>query len=173
MQEKRTMQRTARFHRPIPGSQRGAALVIGLILLLVLTVLAISGVNSASLEFFMAGNEQFRQNAFQAAETGIEQALVRGQFAASGLPTDTEAIPGNNTPSDAYTAVISKPLGNTPQPAIWGNSWDSFSTFHFDITSTGSSVRSAQAVNVQGVARVVPYDSQTQAPGQGLGNSLN
>ena len=44
--------------------QRGAALVIGLILLLVLTLLAVTGMNTASTELIMAGNEQYRQNAF-------------------------------------------------------------------------------------------------------------
>ena len=154
-------------------SQRGAALVIGLILLLVLTVLAISGVNSASLEFFMAGNEQFRQNAFQASETGIERAMVNGLYVVGGAPTDTETIAGNNTPSDAYTAIIRKPLGNAPQPAIWGNSWNSFSSYHFEIRSTGTAVRNAQALNFQGVASIAPFDSQTQMPGSGLGNAFN
>src|SRR5690606_2858774 len=36
--------------------QRGAALVVGLILLMVLTVLAISGMNTSTLELQMAGN---------------------------------------------------------------------------------------------------------------------
>ena len=53
------------------SQQRGAALVIGLLLLLVLTILAVSGMNSASMEFVMAGNDQFRANAFTAAEAGI------------------------------------------------------------------------------------------------------
>jgi type IV pilus assembly protein PilX len=157
----------------IKHRQSGAALVIGLILLLVLTVLAISGVNSASLEFFMAGNEQFRQNAFQAAETGIERAMVNGLYVVGGLPTDTETIAGNNTPTDAFSAVIAKPLGNAPQPAIWGNSWNSFSSYHFEITSTGTAVRNARSVNLQGVASIAPFDSQTQMPGAGLGNTWN
>ena len=46
------------MHTSPLNSQRGAALVIGLLLLLVLTVLAISGMNSASVEFLMAGNDQ-------------------------------------------------------------------------------------------------------------------
>src|SRR5690606_37277184 len=58
--------------------QRGAALVVGLILLMVLTVLAISGMNTSTLELQMAGNTQFSENAFQAAETGIEVALAAG-----------------------------------------------------------------------------------------------
>ena len=52
--------------------QRGAALVVGMILLMVLTLLAISGMNTATLELQMAGNAQYSENAFQASETGIE-----------------------------------------------------------------------------------------------------
>jgi type IV pilus assembly protein PilX len=60
--------------------QRGAALVVGLILLLVLTLLAISGMTTASLELQMAGNEQYQERAFQAADAGIEQAMAAGVF---------------------------------------------------------------------------------------------
>jgi type II secretory pathway component PulK len=58
--------------------QQGAALVIGLILLVVITVLAISGMNTATTELAMARNDQNYENAFQAAETGLEQALLAG-----------------------------------------------------------------------------------------------
>jgi len=143
--------------------------VIGLILLLVLTVLAISGVNSASLEFIMAGNEQYRQNAFQASETGIERAMVVGNYNPGAA---AQTINGSNTASDTYTAVITPQLNGTPQPAIWGNSWNSFSTYHFEVASTGSAARNAGAINTQGVAVIAPSDP-TVTPGGGLGNALN
>ncbi len=60
--------------------QRGAALVVGLLLLLVLTVLAISGMTMATLDLQMAGNHQFEERAFQAAEAGIERAIAAGIF---------------------------------------------------------------------------------------------
>lgn len=60
--------------------QQGAALVIGLILLVVITVLAVSGMNTATTELAMARNDQNYENAFQAAETGIENALTQGSF---------------------------------------------------------------------------------------------
>jgi type IV pilus assembly protein PilX len=63
-----------------PARQEGAALVVGLILLLVLTLLAISGMTTASLELQMAGNEQYQERAFQAADAGIEQAMSTGVF---------------------------------------------------------------------------------------------
>ena len=44
--------------------QSGAALVVGLLLLLVLTILAISGMTTATLELQMAGNEQYQERAF-------------------------------------------------------------------------------------------------------------
>ncbi len=72
------------------GAQRGAALVIGLLLLLVLTILAVSGMNSASLEFVMAGNEQYRANAFSAAEAGIERTLDSGTFNPAVLTQNPE-----------------------------------------------------------------------------------
>jgi len=150
--------------------QRGAALVIGLILLLVLTILAISGVNSASMEFFMAGNEQYRQNAFQAAETGIERSMVLGTY--NPATAIGQTITGINVGTDTYTAQIMPQMGGLPQPALWGNSWNSFSTYHFVVTSAGVAARNSSATNNQGVAVIAPSDPTVQ-PGNGLGNALN
>ena len=148
-------------------SQQGAALVVGLLLLLVLTLLAISGMNSASLEFIMAGNEQYRSNAFQAAEAGIEQTISLGTFN-PGTPPQT--LTGTPTATDSWTATVTPQLGGVPLAAIWGNSWNSFSTYHFEIASTGTSVRSANAVNLQGVAVISPWDPTVQ-PDPLLGNT--
>lgn len=71
--------------------QRGAALVIGLLLLLVLTILAITGLSTATLELRMAGNQQYQKRAFQFAEAGVEQAIIAGIYAT--------AIPDNYTPA--------------------------------------------------------------------------
>jgi hypothetical protein len=62
------------------GKQSGAALVIGLLLLVVITVLAVSGMSTATTELAMARNDQSYENAFQAAETGLEQALAQNRF---------------------------------------------------------------------------------------------
>ena len=60
--------------------QHGVALVVALLLLLVLTMLALSGMTSAALELLLSGNVQYQEQAFQAAEAGIEQALAAGGF---------------------------------------------------------------------------------------------
>ena len=84
------------------SKQSGAALIVGLILLVVITVLAISGMNTATTELAMARNDQNYENAFQAAETGLEQALAQGQFSTTGAVTVTQFINSH----DQVTAMI-------------------------------------------------------------------
>lgn len=74
------------------SKQQGAALVVGLMLLVVITVLAISGMNTATTELAMARNDQAYENAFQAAENGLETALSQGQFATVGKTEITQSI---------------------------------------------------------------------------------
>lgn len=78
-------------------NERGAALVVALLLLLVLTVMAASGMTAALLEVQMAGNEQHQERAFQAAEAGIAQAMAAGPFttdpAASAAQWDELSVP--------------------------------------------------------------------------------
>lgn len=60
--------------------QQGAALIVGLMLLVVITILAVSGMNTATTELAMARNDQSYENAFQAAETGLETAMGQNTF---------------------------------------------------------------------------------------------
>ena len=166
-----------RTHPPIASrrAQRGAALVVGMLLLLVLTLLAISGMNTASLELAMAGNMQYHENAFRAAETGIEQAMVVGMFNPGDPPQRLPETDGETTPigdsGDHFFATITPQLDGAPQPALWGSSWDSFSTYHFQIDSNGASARNAVVTTTQGVAVIAPFDS-TVTPGPGLPTTL-
>jgi type IV pilus assembly protein PilX len=145
-------------------TQRGAALVVGMLLLLVLTLLAISGMNTASLELAMAGNAQYSQNAFQASEAGIEQAFRAATLNPSAAAQRMPATEGTSTPipntggNDAFVALVTPAMGGAALPALWGSTWDAFSTFHFEILSTGTSVRNATAANRQGVAVIAPAD---------------
>jgi type IV pilus assembly protein PilX len=155
----RAMKATVRPISRAGSRQQGAALVVGLLLLLVLTLLAISGMNSASLEFIMAGNEQYRSNAFQAAEAGIEQSILQGNF---NPVVANEVIPGAANGPDTWAAVVNSQLAGKALGAIWGNSWNSFSTYHFEIVSTGTATRSSNAVDTQGIAVISPWDPTVQ-----------
>lgn len=151
------MRTVTRFNYQLPfrtaRRQRGAALVVGLLLLAVITLLAIAGMNSASLELVLAGNTQVQQKAFQASEQGIEEQLVLGGFVPGG---DDESASGGTSP-DTYSTVLSSDLGGAPQPAIWGNDVNAFSTYHFQIKSVGASARGTTTTHRQGVAVLAPY----------------
>ena len=161
---------TSRSERPRRQRERGAALVIGLILLLLLTLLAVSGMNSASLEFIMAGNEQYRANAFQAAETGIEQSMALGAFNPGAA---AQALTGANNATDLWNSTVTPQMNGAPLPAVWGFSWNSFSSYHFEVQSTGTSARGSKAINVQGVAVIAPYDPAVVPDPNQVSNQLN
>lgn len=56
---------------PVPARQRGIALVMALVFLLLLTLMGIAALNTTSLEEKMAGNVKDRNLAFQAAESAL------------------------------------------------------------------------------------------------------
>ncbi len=70
----------------MPGrtEQRGTVLVIGLVILTLLTVLAVTSMSTVATELHMARNAQNNETVFQAAESGLEQALALGPFDTSG-----------------------------------------------------------------------------------------
>ncbi|WP_341645049.1 pilus assembly PilX family protein [Thauera sp. SDU_THAU2] len=60
--------------RYAPVRQRGAALIIGLIMLLILTLLGVTAISNVTLQERMAGSLMDRNLAFQAAEIALRRA---------------------------------------------------------------------------------------------------
>ena len=128
--------------------QGGAALVIGLMLLVIMTLLAVSAVNTASTELVMAGNEQFRERAFQAAEAGIEQATKElatvPQTGTTVTTTDTAIA---SMTGDKFT-IGSTYIGEDED--VPNFSANKFVGLDYRIVSTGQSLRNSQSVHTQG-----------------------
>ena len=158
--------RSRRYHRVTGINRRtgkGAALVVGLLLLLVLTLLAVSGMGTSTLELQMAGNQQYSEKAFQAAEVGIERAFRSGVYntaSTSPVPATpvTSTDPSKNpetyettTKFDPATGVTAVPAGGFSMGVGAG-----YNAYHFDISSTGTSAREATATNVQSFYVVGP-----------------
>ena len=119
--------------------QSGAALIVGLLLLVVITVLAVSGMSTATTELAMARNDQNYENAFQAAETGLEAALAQGQFNALGTVTITQYVNSN----DSFDARI-EPDGDptiVPDRAFSLGVGSGVVAYHFVATSEAKSER--------------------------------
>jgi type IV pilus assembly protein PilX len=125
------------------GKQRGAALVVGLVLLVVVTVLAISGMNTATTELAIARNDQNFENAFQAAETGLELALSQGFF--TTVPPETTLAQYNIT-ENAYSVNTNIEFDTTtlvPDKAFSLGVGSGIAAYHFVAEATAESTRVA------------------------------
>jgi type IV pilus assembly protein PilX len=155
-------------------SQRGAALVIGLLLLVVLTLLGVVGMNIATSELAVATNEQLRLRAFQAAENGIERAIPT---LATDVGTDGDIVTVNaaadGSPRDGGGAALdrfetqSRFVAAFPIPK--NASGDTFEAYHYEIASTGTTNRGARSAHVQGTYIVRRSDGSTFGGGGGPG----
>jgi len=125
------------------ASQRGATLIVGLVLLLVLTVVGVSGMNTATMEINMAANTQFQQDAFEMTEDGIDEVL-------SGRDYTTDAVRSldwsGNQDYDRHAATTYRMNTDVPDAAF---SADEVEAFHFDIRSVGRGPRNAQSEHTQ------------------------
>ena len=112
--------------------QQGAALVVGLMLLVVITILAVSGMNTATTELAMARNDQTYENVFQSAEKGLENALGHDAF--------STAAPIIVTPTTTTYEVVSATIqfeGTTmvPDRAFSLGAGSGIAAYHFLATS--------------------------------------
>jgi type IV pilus assembly protein PilX len=112
--------------------QQGAALIVGLLLLVVITILAMSGINTATTELAMARNDQTLEYAFQSAEKGLETALSQGVFSTTA--------PVVVTPVTAPNEVVSATIqfeGSTivPDKAFSLGAGSGIAAYHFLVTS--------------------------------------
>ena len=124
--------------------QSGAALVVGLMLLVVITVLAVSGLNTATTELAMARNDQNYENAFQTAETGLARALWTGNFnTTTATSTEGESGAGGN---ETYRATITYETDTiVPDKAFSLGVGTGVRAYHFVVTSESVSRRQAGA----------------------------
>jgi len=76
----------------INKKQTGAVLFISLIMLTVISLIAVSSMQSSNLQELMAGNGQDQITAFEAAESAIREAearLTSGEFVLADFDSDT------------------------------------------------------------------------------------
>ena len=137
------------------AEQSGATLIVGLVLLLVLTVVGVSGMNMATMEITMAGNAQFQQDAFQMAETAIDIQIAQRDYTTTA-PTSLARLGGN--PANNRQSVTTFQL-TTPVPDIafsMGTTTSAVQAFHFDIVAVGTGPRNATSQHNQSFYVVGP-----------------
>jgi Tfp pilus assembly protein PilX len=143
--------------RKLHSRQRGAALVMGLILLVVITLLAVVGMNIANTELASATSEQLRMRAFNAAETGLEARIQSLPLDGDTDPTPDvrAAVAVENSPRNTATGTAADTYTTTTTYRGQGNMLSRYSAgtfvgFHYSVESTGRSVRNAEAVHTAG-----------------------
>ncbi|MGL6160039.1 pilus assembly PilX family protein [Microbulbifer sp.] len=104
--------------RLLPSSkitaQRGATLLVGLIMLLLMTVIGLAAMRGSGMQELMAGNMRDRNQAFQAAEAGLRAG--EGVLNGATLPTFS---------TGATTTGYVKDLANSRRTGFWDTySWN-------------------------------------------------
>jgi PilX N-terminal len=146
--------------------QRGAALVIASVILLIITLLGVLSLAAAALELRMSGNLQYQDRAFQAAEFAIEQALSSELLSTAitfssprtfPAPGAEALVPGSGTDTYAYRLYFDSSAGGTLIPG-GSASGTVLVAYHFVIVGTGHSSRGARATHTQGFYVTGPPD---------------
>jgi type II secretory pathway component PulK len=125
---------------------RGAVLVIALVLLLIVTLLATTGMAMSITEFVMAGNEQFHRKAIDAASAGVETVIAR---LVTSPPEQRASVSASGATAAGEFIASVKDVG--AESNLTGFSSEKFIGRHFDINSEGASVRNASDAQIQGV----------------------
>jgi type IV pilus assembly protein PilX len=139
-------------------SQSGAALVIALIMMIVLTLIGLASIFTSTFEIKISGNKRCTTDAFYSADSGVQ--VVKANV--------DNFSPHNNNPYNALADTVANPYNPTNAQGIvtynasqqgaprgQGVSATNFEFEHFVIASTGSTCAATTTVN-ETVVRLVP-----------------
>lgn len=122
-------------------TQRGATLVVGLVFLLILTILGISGMRMARSQLVMAGNEQFYAQAINIAEAAINAQIADNSFLLS-YTSPSNPVSVTPTFSGGGSSMIEY-LNQGPAPD--GGYSDDILTYRFRIDAAAQAPAGANA----------------------------
>lgn len=136
--------------------ERGAALVIALMLLLVMTIIGIAGMSSSTLELRMSGNTQMFYNAFQSAECGISATMAKGENFDGKDKTSAEVVKDCALPTVMVTRLYDSQHMECPRKGEASASSVGFlECEYYDVDSDYDASGAAPAHIYQGVAKEV------------------
>lgn len=136
--------------------QRGVALAVALVVLLILTILGVSALVSTALEGLMAGNAQEQNRALQAAETGIDVAFTTADaFSINEKVTGNVPTIGTYYAKSTYTNSFQ---GFTKPPRSQSGAYSAtrFSAARFMTVSVGEANSGAKTTLTQGLYQITP-----------------
>jgi Tfp pilus assembly protein PilX len=95
----------------VRGRQQGVALVIGMIMLVLLTLLVVSAINTSTTNLKIAGNMQSEDEARAMAQQAIEQFISSySNFSPVPVGPTTTGFDVNNDTTNDYSVTVAKPV---------------------------------------------------------------
>lgn len=143
-----------RTNKPSRTRQSGAVLIVAMIILVILTLLGVTAMNTSSLQERIASNTQEQVHAFQAAETGLNQAFADNlSYDIMDDYTTAPATFAGSADSASYAPTF---LGFSPPPPGSLYSATSFQAAHFNFRATGTSATNLSIVLNGGAYQIAP-----------------
>lgn len=151
--------------KPMPTNrhreQSGAVLVIAMVILLMLTLLGVTAMNTTSLEEKMASNSQEQKQATQSADTGYSEAFAdAGAYEGDTCAGGNEEAPvtvANFSGSDNTLTYCSRQRGYSNVPPEYAEDWgEGFQAMHFNMRSSGTTPGGLSVTVNGGAYLVVP-----------------
>jgi PilX N-terminal len=155
-------------------SERGMALIIALVMLVLLTILGAWVLNSASTDIHISGNYRNNQQAFYAGDaainyltnantlstaysgmTGTNYSYCLGPAPCNPAPPLTMSVVSQATGTVEFLRSGPLPLGSAYDADVDYNGNPQFHGLYFNIQSSGTGMNNAQAVIEAGVVQVV------------------
>ena len=145
-----------RMNYPNRTRQSGAVLIVAMIILVILTLLGVTAMNTTSLQERIAANTQEQVHAFQAAETGLNLAFADNlAYDISSTYTGGATLTpfAGSADSASYIPTF---MGFSPPPPGSLYSATSFQAAHFNFRATGNSATNLSIVLNGGAYQIAP-----------------
>jgi hypothetical protein len=136
------------------GNERGMALILALVMLVLLTILGAWALDTSSTDLKIAGNSTKFLNAFYTADGGIGFAINPTKLTETYLAANnTKTFPQNIGSGSAVIIAQFLTPGPLPQGSIYDSELENgkpkFSGLYFAVNSTGNSAVALEAGVVQ------------------------
>lgn len=153
------------------GNERGSVLIVGLLILVVLTLLGITGTQSTSMEERMSRNMRLRDMAFQVAEAGLRSGenflqnsptlpAFNGTNGLYATPLATDTPHWKDFDQNGWSAGNSR-SGDTMDFPTSGHAYTAVARYYIEsfgsVKEAGSSAEAGKPVPTSGVYRVTSH----------------
>jgi hypothetical protein len=118
--------------------QKGAVLIIAVVMLLILSIIGIYAVGSSTIEIKISGQKKFYDAAFNAADAGIDYVRADNPFGTIDSANPSDPFDSSSCTDINFSGTVSY-LGNSPPPTGSGTGQRvGFQAHYHLIDSTGT-----------------------------------